>query len=125
MIGTDSGFVDDVTKPNRHPRAYGSYPRILGKYVREGLITIEEAVMKLSTRPHSKLGIFDRGLVRAGFYADLVLFDPDTVIDKADYSGKAAYPDGIEYVFVNGELVVSKGEHTTARPGKLLRHSNS
>lgn len=87
--------------------------------------TIEEAVMKLSTRPHAKLGIFDRGLIRAGFYADLVLFDPDTVIDKADYSGKAAYPDGIEYVFVNGELVVSKGEHTTARPGKLLRHSNS
>ena len=126
MIGTDSGFVDDVTQPNRHPRAYGSYPRILGRYVRdEGLITIEEAIMKLSTRPHAKLGIFDRGLIRAGFYADLVLFDPDTVIDKAGYSGKAAYPDGIEYVFVNGELVVSKGEHTMARPGKLLRHSNS
>lgn len=125
MIGTDSGFVDDVTQPNRHPRAYGSYPRILGRFVRdEGLITIEEAVMKLSTRPHAKLGIFDRGLIRAGFYADLVLFDPDTVIDKADYSGKAAYPEGIEHVFVNGELVVSKGEHTTARPGKLLRHSN-
>jgi len=122
MIGTDSSFADDINQPNRHPRAYGSYARVLGRYVRdERLTSWEEAVMKMSSRPHAKLGIHDRGLVRPGFCADLVLFNPSTVMDTADYSGKAAYPEGIEYVFVNGELVISGGRHTRATPGRLLR----
>jgi len=86
------------------------------------LISWEEAVVKLSSRPHAKLGIFDRGLIRPGFFADLVLFNPDTVIDKAKYDGKGAYPEGIEYVFVNGEPIVFEGHHTKATPGRLLRH---
>ena len=122
MIGTDSGFVDDVNRPNRHPRAYGSFPKILGRYARDlNMTTLEKAVLKLSTIPHAKLGMNDRGLVREGHYADLVLFNPDTVYDMADYSGIASYPEGIEYIFVNGELVVSKGRHTEATPGKLLK----
>ncbi len=124
MIGTDSGFVDDVDRPNRHPRAYGSFPKILGRYARDlKMISLEEAVRKLSTSPHAKLGMSDRGLVREGQYADLVLFNPRTVNDMADYSGIASYPTGIEYVFVNGEPVVSEGRHTEASPGKLLKGS--
>ena len=122
MIGTDSGFVDDVNRPNRHPRAYGSFPKILGRYARDlKMISLEEAVMKLSTIPHAKLGMSDRGLVREGHYADLVLFNPKTVNDKADYSGIASYPTGIEYVFVNGKPVVFEGQHTEALPGRLLK----
>jgi N-acyl-D-aspartate/D-glutamate deacylase len=125
MIGTDAGFIDDDEVPNRHPRNYGSCPKILGKYVREEkLISWEEAVMKLSSRPHSKLGFHDRGIIRPGFYADLVLFNPNTIIDKETYSGKVVYPEGIEYVFVNGKLVVSKNKHTKAVPGKLLRNKH-
>jgi N-acyl-D-amino-acid deacylase len=126
MIGTDSGFVDDINRPNRHPRAYGSFPKILGKYVRDlKLISMEEAVSKISTTPHSKLGINERGLVRRGYYADLVLFNPLTIRDKEDYSGKASYPTGIDYVFVNGELVIQEGQHTEALPGKLIKGSRT
>jgi len=124
MIGTDSSFIDEISRPNSHPRAYGSFPIVLGKYVREkGLISWEEAAIKLSSRPHAKLDIFDRGLIRPGFFADLILFNPDTVIDKTKYDGKASYPEGIEYVFVNGEPVISEGQHTKATPGRLLKHS--
>jgi len=122
MIGTDSGFMDDLKVPNRHPRAYGSYPKILGEYVRERkLISWEEAVMKLCTRPHSKLGIKDRGIIRPGFFADIVLFNPATVNTEADYTGVARYPEGIDYVVVNGKVVVEKSEHTGEKPGKLIR----
>jgi N-acyl-D-amino-acid deacylase len=122
MIGTDSGFVDDINAPNRHPRAYGSYAKILGEYTRERkLISWEEAIMKLSTRPYSKLGIKDRGIIRPGFYADLVLFNPNTVDTKADYSGLAKYPKGINYVIINGEIVVEQSQHTGKKPGKLIR----
>lgn len=125
MIGTDSGFVDDINVPNRHPRAYGSYPKILGEYTREKkLISWEEAAMKLSTRPHSKLGIMDRGIIRQGFYADIVLFNPDTVTTKADYSGVARYPVGIDYVIINGQIAVEKTKHTGRKTGKLIRKSS-
>jgi len=126
MIGTDSSFMDDVNQPNIHPRGYGSYPKILGRYVRDKkLISWEEAIMKLSSRPHSKLGIFDRGMIRPGFFADLVLVNQNTVIDRADYSGRVAYSKGIEYVFVNGEPIVYGGRHTEATPGKVLKGHSS
>ena len=122
MIGTDSSFVDKIHIPNRHPRAYGSYAKILGEYTREKkLISWEEAIMKLSTRPHSKLGIKDRGIIRPGFYADIVIFNPETVDTKADYSGLAKYPEGIDHVIINGEIVVNKSQHTGKKPGKLIR----
>ena len=122
MIGTDSGFVDNIGVPNRHPRAYGSYPKILGEYVREKkLISWEEAVMKFSTRPHSKLGIKDRGVIRSGVFADSVFFNPDTVGTKVDYSGVARYPIGIEHVVINGQLVVENSIHTGKKSGKLIR----
>jgi N-acyl-D-amino-acid deacylase len=122
MIGTDSGFVDNFNQPNRHPRAYGSFPKMLGRYVRDlKMLSLEEAVLKLSTIPHAKLGMSDRGLVREEHYADLVIFNLKTVNDKADYSGIASYPTGIEYVFVNGKPVIFEGRHTEALPGRLLK----
>ncbi len=77
--------------------------------------------MKFSTRPHSKLGIKDRGVIRPGFFADLVFFNPDTVGTKVDYSGVARYPIGIEHVVINGQLVVENSIHTGKKSGKLIR----
>jgi N-acyl-D-aspartate/D-glutamate deacylase len=105
-----------------HPRAYGSMARILGRYVREeGLMSLEQAIRKASSLPAQVLGIRDRGLLRGGFYADLVIYDPKTVIDKASFEQPNQYSSGIDYVLVNGEVVVEKGKVTGARPGKVLR----
>lgn len=107
-----------------HPRVYGTFPRVLGKYVRdEGLLRLEEAVRKMTCLPASKLRLKDRGLIREGFWADLVVFDPAQVADQATYSSPHEYPRGINYVLVNGELVVKQGQHTGGRPGKVLRRT--
>jgi N-acyl-D-amino-acid deacylase len=105
-----------------HPRAYGSFPRILGRYVREEKrITLEAAVRKATSLPAQVLGIRDRGLVREGFWADLVVFDPDTIADRATYEQPHQYSLGIDYVFVDGSLVLDHGHVTDARPGKVIR----
>jgi len=105
-----------------HPRAYGSAPRVLGRYVRErGVLPIEAAVAKLSGVPAARLGLRDRGLVREGWAADLVVFDPLTVIDLATFAEPARYPDGIRHVIVNGAPAVRDGIETGARPGRVLR----
>jgi N-acyl-D-amino-acid deacylase len=118
MVGTDSTFLGD--KPS--PRTYGSFPRILGQFVRdEQLISLEEAVRKMTSAPAARLGIPDRGLLRDGYAADLVVFDPARVRSNATYDEPRRYPDGIEYVAVNGELVVDGGGHTGALPGRALR----
>jgi N-acyl-D-aspartate/D-glutamate deacylase len=105
-----------------HPRAYGTYPRILGEYVRQlGLIGLEEAIRKATSLPAQRLGIRDRGLLREGFYADVVLFDPATVIDTATYEKPHQFAKGISHVIVNGEVVVDEGRITDARPGQALR----
>jgi N-acyl-D-aspartate/D-glutamate deacylase len=105
-----------------HPRAYGSTARVLGRFVRErGLLSLETAVAKLTSVPAERLGVRDRGLVREGFAADLVCFDPATVIDVGTYGAPARYPIGIPHVIVNGAVVIRDGLETGERPGRVLR----
>jgi len=118
MIGTDSTFVGE--KPS--PRTYGSFPRVLGQFVREeALIGLEEAVRQMTSAAAARLGLSDRGLVRDGYVADLVVFDPARVRSTATYEAPRSYPEGIEWVLVGGEPVVARGAHTGARPGQVLR----
>ncbi len=122
MIGSDAGAGKiEADKPG-HPRAFGTFPRVLGPYVRNGTLTLPKAVFKMTGLPASKLGLQDRGLIREGFAADLVVFHPDAVADRATYQ-KAQYPAGILHVLVNGNLVVKDGAHTGARPGRFLKRS--
>jgi len=101
-----------------HPRSFGTFPRVLGVYVRErGLLRLEEAVRKMTSQNAIKLGINDRGLLRPGNYADITLFDPDRVIDRATYTNPFQYSEGIEYVIVNGQTVLERGRHHGLRPG--------
>jgi dihydroorotase/N-acyl-D-amino-acid deacylase len=105
-----------------HPRAYGSFPRVLGKYVREErLMSWEEAVRRMTSLPASKVGLQDRGQVREGYWADLVVFDPETVADRATFVKPAQFPVGIDFVIVNGEVVMEAGQHTGRLPGHVLR----
>jgi N-acyl-D-amino-acid deacylase len=106
-----------------HPRNFGTFPRVLGVYARErALLRMEEAVRKMTSLNAAKLGIRDRGLLRAGLFADITIFDPDRVIDHSTYEDPFHYNTGIEYVLVNGQLVLDRGNHTGARPGRALRH---
>ncbi|HEX2221213.1 MAG TPA: D-aminoacylase [Candidatus Limnocylindria bacterium] len=118
MFGTDSTFIGE--KPS--PRTYGSFPRVLGQFVRdEALLSLEEAVRKMTSAPAARLGLPDRGLVRDGYAADLVVFDPARVRSNATYEEPRRFPDGIEHMIVNGTPVVDSGEHTGALPGRVLR----
>jgi dihydroorotase/N-acyl-D-amino-acid deacylase len=122
---TDAGqrAIDGpLSQGKPHPRAYGSFPRILGKYVRqERLLPIEEAIRSMTSLPAGRVGIQDRGILRPGMFADVVIFDPHTVIDKATFENPHQYSEGIEHVFVNGQIVWENGAHTGALPGKVLR----
>jgi N-acyl-D-amino-acid deacylase len=118
MVGTDSTFIG--AKPS--PRSYGSYPRILGQFVRdEGLLSLETAVAKMTSMPADRLGLRDRGRLADGFVADLVVFDPATVRSNATWDEPRRFPDGIEHVIVNGTPVVEAGRSTGALPGRALR----
>jgi N-acyl-D-amino-acid deacylase len=104
-----------------HPRAYGNFARLLGKYVREEkLLPLEAAIRKLTSLPATNLGLHQRGLLREGYFADVVLFDPKTISDRATYDKPHQYAVGMEHVFVNGVQVLRKGEHTGAKPGRSL-----
>jgi len=124
MFGTDGSALSTeglLSKGVPHPRSYGTYPRVLGHYVRElGVISLEEAVWKMSGFPAQKLRWTDRGLVKRGYKADLVVLDPDTVADRATYEAPHQYPVGIPHVVVNGKLVIHDEGHTQARPGSVL-----
>jgi len=118
MIGTDG--LDRGSKP--HPRAWGTYPRVLGKYVREeGVISLENAIYKMTNMPATKFGIANRGLIKEGYFADLVMFDPDTVIDNATYENSRVGPEGMPHVIVNGKFAVRDGKHAGSRSGRALR----
>jgi len=107
---------------NTHPRAYGSLTRVLGKYVREeGVLTFQEAIRKLAALPAQTLRIEKRGELKPGFYADVVVFDPDTIQDHATFIEPHQYSTGMVHVFVNGEQVLRDGEHTGATPGRFVR----
>jgi N-acyl-D-amino-acid deacylase len=123
VIGTDAGGVDpDSAKGVVHPRSYGSYPRILGRYVREQkLLTLEDAVRKMSGGVAARLGLRDRGLLREGMFADVVVFDDATIIDLATPEKPHQLSRGVEQVYVNGVQVVRDGRHTGATPGRALR----
>lgn len=116
------GFDPAVATTATHPRAYGTFPRVLARYVRqERLLTLEEAVAKMSGRVAQRLGIHDRGRLAPGMYADLVLFDPQTVADTATFEHPHQLPVGIPHVFVNGVPVIHNGQHTGALPGRFVR----
>jgi N-acyl-D-amino-acid deacylase len=120
MVGTDSTFVG--AKPS--PRTYGSFPRILGQFVRdEALLSLEEAIRRMTSAPAKRLGLRNRGMIRDGAIADLVVFDPATIRSNATYDEPRRYPDGIETVIVNGEIVVDAGAHTGRLPGRALHHA--
>jgi N-acyl-D-amino-acid deacylase len=125
-IGSDAGAaaqlgeIDAIGLP--HPRAYGNFPRLLAEYVRKRkVITLEDAVRKLTSLPATRMRLFDRGALREGLWADLTIFDFDRIQDNATYENPVAVPAGIDYVLVNGQIVVDEGRHTGAKPGKVLR----
>jgi len=105
-----------------HPRGWGSYPRILGHYVRdEKLLSLETAVHKMTGGPAARVGLGDRGLIKEGMFADITVFDPAKVIDRATFESPNQYPTGIEYVLINGKISVDKGQRTAALAGRVLR----
>ena len=122
-IGTDASGPDpDSTRGMVHPRSYGTYPRILGRYVRdEHLITLEDAVRKMSGAVADRLLIRDRGLLRSGMFADVVVFDPATIQEHSTYEKPNQLSTGVRSVFVNGTEVVRDGRHTGAKPGRIVR----
>lgn len=126
-IGSD-GSALAIDGPLRagvpHPRNFGTFPRVLGRYVRERqVLTLEEAVRKMTSLPASILGLSDRGTIATGQVADLVLFDPATVADRATFEDPFQYPVGIDTVIVSGQVVLDEGRHTNARPGHVLKHT--
>jgi N-acyl-D-amino-acid deacylase len=128
MVGSDGWALAPygvLGESKTHPRSYGTYPRILSKYVREEkILSVEDAIRKMTSLPAQKLGLRDRGMLRKGMWADVVVFDPSKVMDEATYEDPHKYPEGIDYVLVNGNIVVDKGKHTGTLPGKVLHLSN-
>jgi N-acyl-D-aspartate/D-glutamate deacylase len=122
---TDYGAlgIDGPLKGSAHPRAFASMPRVLGHYARdEKLLSLEEAVRKMTSLPARRLGIQDRGLVRVGMKADLVVFDPAAIRDTSTFENSLQYPEGISDVLVNGKPVLLAGKRTRERPGRPLLH---
>lgn len=120
-VGSDGSALNLKFPGKPHPRSFGTNVRVLGKYTREErVLTLEEAIRKMTSLPAQVLGLKDRGLLREGYRADLVIFDPDTVADTATYENPKQYPKGVEYVIVNGAVVIDQREHTGARPGKVI-----
>jgi len=124
-VGTDGSAVAPYGLLHRgkpHPRHYGTFPRVLGKYVREEkIVPMPEMMRKMTSIPAQKFGLTKRGTLKSGYFADIVIFDPDKVIDKATWTDPHQYPEGIEYVLVNGRVVIKEAEHTGDLPGQVLR----
>jgi N-acyl-D-amino-acid deacylase len=112
---------EDMRHAPPHPRFYGTFPRVLGRYVRETrLLTLEEAVRKMTSANAAKIRALDRGLLRPGLWADVTIFDADRIIDHATFERPHQYATGVEYVIVNGVVVLDRGQHTHARPGRIV-----
>jgi N-acyl-D-aspartate/D-glutamate deacylase len=121
-VGSDAGAGSIETAQGlAHPRAYGTFPRIISRYVREtGVLTLENAIRRMTSLPATKLHLAGRGTLTEGGFADIVVFDYDRIADTATFAAPHQYPKGIPYVIVNGQLVVDKGEHTGRRPGRVM-----
>jgi N-acyl-D-amino-acid deacylase len=124
-ICSDGASIADEAPGNQgttHPRIYGSFSRVLGKYARdEKLMSLQEGVRRMTSLPASNLRITDRGVIKPGFYADLAIFDPLKIIDKATFEDSHAYAEGMIHVFVNGQQVLKNGLHTGKMPGRAVR----
>lgn len=125
MISSDAGSHTPYPPMNKsiaHPRAYGTFPRAIAKYVRERKIcSLEEMIKKMTSMPAEKLNLSDRGQLQEGKAADVVIFNFDTIQDRAEFTNPHQYPDGIPYVIVNGKLVINEGKHTGAMPGEVIK----
>jgi len=124
MIASD-GRLAEYQIGHPHPRWYGTFPRVLGHYVRErNVISLQEAIHKMTQMPANRLGLADRGRIKENTFADITIFDPNTVIDKATFEEPHQYPEGIQYVLVNGQTAVEEGQFTQVRAGEVLRHQS-
>jgi N-acyl-D-amino-acid deacylase len=125
-FGSDAGApaAEGVfLKSHTHPRAYGNFANLLGKYVREEhVISLPEAIRRMTSYAATDLGIPERGLLKAGYFADIVVFDPATIAARATYENPHQYAVGVAHVFINGVQVLRDGEHTGAKPGRVVRH---
>ncbi len=125
-IGSDGSALaieGPLRRGHPHPRNFGTFPRVLGEYVRNRkLLRLEEAVRKMTSLNATKVGLFDRGLLRTGLFADVTVFDPNSIIDHSTYLEPFQYNSGIVHVVVNGQVVLEQGRETKARPGRALRH---
>lgn len=127
MVGSDSSATSiekALERGKPHPRGFGTFTRVLGHYVREKqVLHMAEAIRKMTSAPAKRLGLVDRGILWPGFKADIVVFDPDKIVDKGTYADPAQYAVGVQAVIVNGRLTVSEGEHLGVQAGRVLRHS--
>jgi N-acyl-D-aspartate/D-glutamate deacylase len=124
-IGSDAGAAASMGGQDptglTHPRAYGNFPRVIARYVRErGVLSIEQAIRKMTSWPATRMRLADRGAIRAGLWADVVVFDYDALQDHATYEQPTRFPTGIDYVVVNGQVVIDHDRHTGLRPGRVL-----
>ena len=123
MIASD-GRITPFGQGHPHPRVYGTFPRVIGHYARDlQVITVQEAIRKMTSMPAKRLGLKDRGIIDQGYKADLVIFNPETIIDKATFENPHQYPIGIEYVIINGKVALESGNFHDIRSGKILRRS--
>jgi len=121
-VVTDSWATNPEANEKPHPRTYGTFPRVLGKYVREEkILRLEDAIRKMTSYPASIIGLRERGLLVPGFWADIVIFNPETIIDRATYEDPNQYPEGIEYVFVNGKIAVKNNKQSSKGYGQIIR----
>lgn len=120
MIASDAGLIQ-FNRNMPHPRGYGSNARVLGRYVREKqVLRLEDAVRRMTSLPAQRFKIEDSGLIRTGFAADIVIFDENKISDMATFEKPHAYSEGIDYVLVNGIIVLENGKHTGSKPGAII-----
>ncbi|NIQ05237.1 MAG: D-aminoacylase, partial [Candidatus Korarchaeota archaeon] len=122
-VGSDGGIHTPSLEGKPHPRYYGAFPRVIAKYVREGALRLEDAIRKMTALPAQQIGLQERGIIKKGMIADIVLFDYKTIKDTATFQQPKRFPKGIEAVLVNGNVVVKNGEFTKKRPGKVIKNT--